>query len=157
MKMPKGPLMSLPKRPLEQMIQPYPGTTLPMIGCSGTKGSRTFSSCQSSRGHTCCQLFATDKGFIYVVPMKKKSEILLAIKEFAKEIGAPDSFVADMSGEQMSSDVKKFCNDIGTTLRALEEGTPWSNKAGLYIGLIKEAVRKTCTNQILNVFLGLLC
>ena len=74
--------------------------------------------------------------------MKKKSEVLLAIKQFAKEIGAPDSFVADMSGEQMSSEVKKFCNDIGTTLRALEEGTPWSNKAELYIGLIKEAVRK---------------
>ena len=97
---------------------------------------------QSSQGHTCCQLFVTDKGFIYVVPMKKKSEVLLAIKQFAKEIGAPDSFVADMSGEQMSSEVKKFCNDIGTTLRALEEGTPWSNKAELYIGLIKEAVRK---------------
>ena len=44
MKMPRGPLMSLPKHPLEQMIQPYPGTTLPMIGCSGTKISRTFSS-----------------------------------------------------------------------------------------------------------------
>ena len=97
---------------------------------------------QSSRGHTCCQLFVTDKGFIYVVPMRKKSEVLLAIKQFAKEIGAPDSFVPDMSGEQMSSEVKKFCNDIGTTLRALEEGTPWSNKAELYIGLIKEAVRK---------------
>ena len=38
-----------------------------------------------------------------------------------------------MSGEQMSSEVKKFCNDIGTTLRALEEGTPWSNNAELYI------------------------
>ena len=74
--------------------------------------------------------------------MKKKSEVLLAIKQFAKEIGAPDSFVADMSGEQMSSEVKKFCNDIGTTLRALEEATPWSNKAELYIGLIKKAVRK---------------
>ena len=97
---------------------------------------------QSSQGHTCCQLFVTDKGFIYVVPMKKKSEVLLAIKQFAKEIGAPDSFVADMSGEQMSSEVKKVCNDIGTTIRALEEGTPWSNKAELYIGLIKEAVRK---------------
>ena len=24
----------------------------------------------SSRGNTCCQLFVTDKGFIYVVPMK---------------------------------------------------------------------------------------
>ena len=44
MKMPKGPSMSLPKCPLDQMIQPYPGITLPMIGCSGTKGSRTFSS-----------------------------------------------------------------------------------------------------------------
>ena len=74
--------------------------------------------------------------------MKKKSEVLLPIKQFAKEVGAPDSFVADKSGEQMSSEVKKFCNDIGTTLRALEEGTPWSNKAELYIGLIKEAVRK---------------
>ena len=38
--------------------------------------------------------------------------------------------------------MKKFCGDIGTTLRALEEGTPWSNKAVLYIGLIKEAFRK---------------
>ena len=97
---------------------------------------------QSSRGHTCCHPFVTDKGFIYVVPMKKKSEVLLTIKQFAKEIGALDSFVADMSGEQMSSEVKKFCKDIGTTLRALEEGTPWSNRAELYIGLIKEAVRK---------------
>ena len=43
---------------------------------------------QSSRGHTCCQLFVTDKGFIYVVPMKRKSEFLLAIKQFAKEVVA---------------------------------------------------------------------
>ena len=42
----------------------------------------------------------------------------------------------------MSNQVKQFCNDIGTFLRALEEGTPWANKAELYIGLIKEAVRK---------------
>ena len=67
---------------------------------------------QSSRCHTCCQLFVTGKGSIYVVPMKRKSEVLLAIKQFAKEIGAPDSYVADMSGEQMSSEVKKFCNNI---------------------------------------------
>ena len=31
---------------------------------------------------------------------------------------------------------------MGTTLRVLEEGTPWANKAELYIGLMKEAVRK---------------
>ena len=40
--------------------------------------------------------------------MKKKSEVLLAMKQFAKEIGAPDSFVADMSGKQMFSEVKNF-------------------------------------------------
>ena len=42
----------------------------------------------------------------------------------------------------MSQEVRKLCSDIGTTLQALEEGTPWSNKAELYIGLLKEAVRK---------------
>ena len=87
---------------------------------------------QSSRGHTCCQLFVTDKGFLYVVPMRRKSEVLQAIKQLAKEIGVPSSIIADMSGEQMSHDVRKFCNDIGTTLRALEECTPWSNKADVY-------------------------
>ena len=78
----------------------------------------------------------------YVVPMQRKSEVLQAIKQFAKEIGAPTSIFADMSSEQMSHDVQKFCNNIGTTLWALEEITPWSNKAELYIGLLKEAVRK---------------
>ena len=95
---------------------------------------------QSSHGHTCCQLFVTDKGFLYVMPMQRKLEVLQAIKQFAKEIGAPTLIIADMSGEQMSHDIQKFCNDIGTTLRALEEGTPWSNKAELYIGLLKEVV-----------------
>ena len=57
---------------------------------------------QSSRGHTCCQLFVTDKGFIYVDLIKRKSEVFLAMKQFAKEIGATDPFVADMSGEPMS-------------------------------------------------------
>ena len=97
---------------------------------------------KSSRQNTCCQLFVTDKGFVYVVPMRSKSEVLQALKQFAKEIGAPEAIICDMAGEQTSRDLRKFCNDIGTTLKLLEEGTPWANKAELYIGLIKEAVRK---------------
>jgi hypothetical protein len=97
---------------------------------------------KSSRGHTCCQLFVTDKGFVYVVPMKSKSEVLQAVKQFAKEIGAPDTIISDAAGEQRSNELRKFCSEIGTTLRLLEEGTPWANKAELYIGIIKEAVRK---------------
>ena len=68
----------------------------------------------------CCQLFVTDKGFVYVVPMRRKSKVLQAIKQFAKKIGVPTSIIADMAGEQMSQEVRKFCNDIETTLWALE-------------------------------------
>ena len=104
MKMPKGPLMSLPKCPLKQMIQPYPGTTQPMIGYSGTKGSRTFSSwihsLQPRKVTNHHEAILVDKGFIYVVPMKKKSEVLLAIKQFAKEIGAPDSLLLTCLGNK---------------------------------------------------------
>jgi hypothetical protein len=74
--------------------------------------------------------------------MKSKSEVLQAVKQFAKEIGAPDAIICDMAGEQTSNALKRFCQEIGTTLRVLEEGTPWENKTELYVGLIKEAVRK---------------
>ena len=97
---------------------------------------------KSSRDSICCQLFIMDNGFVYVVPMKKKSEVLQAVKQFAKEVGALDAIIADMAGEQMSRDLKCFCNDIGASICALEEGTPWSNKPELYIGLLKEAVHK---------------
>ncbi len=97
---------------------------------------------KSSRGNSCCQLFVTDKGFVYVVPMRSKSDVLEAVKQFAKETGAPDAIISDAAAEQKSQKLRKFCSEIGTTLRILEEGTPWANKAELYIGLIKEAVRK---------------
>ena len=66
----------------------------------------------------------------------------MAVKMFAKEIGALNAIVCDMAKEQTSAELKGFLNDIGTTLRALEEGTPWANKAELYIKLMKEAVQK---------------
>ena len=66
----------------------------------------------SSRGNTCCQLIDTDKGFIYVVPMKCKSEVLSAIKQFAKEVGVPDAIVSDMSREQVSQDVQHFATQL---------------------------------------------
>jgi Reverse transcriptase (RNA-dependent DNA polymerase) len=97
---------------------------------------------KSSRGHTCVQLFVSDTGFVFVVPMKSKSQVPQAMKMFAKEVGAPDSFICDHSGEQTSKEVKDFCHLIGSSLRILEEGTPWANRSELYIGLLKEAVRK---------------
>ena len=40
---------------------------------------------KSSRGNTCGQLFVSDKGLVFVVPMKRKSEVPLSLKLFAKE------------------------------------------------------------------------
>ena len=97
---------------------------------------------KSSRGNTCAQLFVSDKGFVYLVPMKSESQVLQAIKQFAKAIGAPDALIHDASRAQKAQAVRKYCNDIGTTLRVLEENTPFANKAELYVGIIKEAVRK---------------
>jgi hypothetical protein len=84
-----------------------------------TKKSR-----QSSRGHTCVQLFVTDKGFVYVVPIQTKGGVSKAIKLFAKEIGAPDAIICDAAREQISKEVRSFCTKMGTALRVLEEDTP---------------------------------
>ena len=69
-----------------------------------------------SCGNMCCQLFVMDKGYMYIVPMRSKSDIKHAIKQFAKEIGAQDAIIADMASEQMSLEVQCFCNDSKTTL-----------------------------------------
>ena len=45
-------------------------------------------------------------------------------------------------GEKTSRAPRKYCSNTGINLQYLEEGTPWENKAELFIGLIKEAVRK---------------
>jgi len=101
-----------------------------------------FASVKSLRGYTCCQLFVSDKGYVHCCNMKSKAEVPQALRLFAKEVGVPDAIVCDKSGEQTSGEVKDLCYKFGTTLRQLEENTPWANKAELYIGLIKKAVLK---------------
>ena len=44
----------------------------------------------------------TDKGFIYIVPMQKESEVLLAMKLFVKEISAVEAIVTDASSTETS-------------------------------------------------------
>ena len=97
---------------------------------------------RSIRGNTCMQIFVSDKGFVKVYPMTTVSEYPKALKMFAKDVGAPDVLVADPHPNNKSKDVRAFCNQIGTTLRILEESTQWANRAELYVGLMKEATRK---------------
>ena len=89
--------------------------------------------------------------------MKSKLEVLNAVKQFAKEIGAPDTLILDAAGDQTSQDMRKFCAEMDTTLQYLEEVTPWENNYELYIGLIKEAVQKYMKDPNFPLtFLGLL-
>ena len=62
---------------------------------------------ESSWGNMWYQVLVTDKGFVYVVPMKSKSEVLQAVKQFAKEIGAPNTIISDAAGEQTSKALRK--------------------------------------------------
>ena len=108
-----------------------------------------------SQGHTCCQIFTTDKGFLYIVPMKYEYEVLQAMKEFEKDTGSHDAIICDAASNKKSKSLWKFLGEIGTSLQVLEEGTPGENKAELYIGLIIEVVLKDMKdyNSTLN-FLG---
>ena len=71
---------------------------------------------KSTRGNVYCQLFVTDRAFLYVAPMKTRSEVILTVKQVAKEIGVPDAIICYASGEQSSIKLRQFCNEIGTTL-----------------------------------------
>ena len=92
----------------------------------------------SLRGYKCCQVFVSDKGYVAVYPMKRQEEFQTAFHWFCKQVGVPVELVVDAHKAQTSNITKRFCHQIGTTLRILERGTPWSNQAELYIGLLKE-------------------
>ena len=65
-----------------------------------------------------------------------------ALKMFAKEVVVPEAIIADSHKCHKSKEVQQFCHKIGTTLRVLEGLTQWTNRAKLYVGLFKEAVRQ---------------
>ena len=75
------------------------------------------------------QLFVTNKGFVNVIPMTKKIEVIIDLKMSSKEIGAPNAIISDAAREKISKEVRDFSFKIGTYIRFLEEGTPRDNHA----------------------------
>ena len=55
--------------------------------------------------------------------MKKEAEYFLALKEFSKDVGAPDVLVCDLAKTQKKGEVKDFCTQIVTTLNILKAET----------------------------------
>ena len=79
---------------------------------------------KSTRQNTCCQVFVSDKGFVAVYPMKSQSEFQTALHWFCKQIGVPVDLIVDGHKAQKSNAVRRFCNQVGTTPKILEIGTP---------------------------------
>ena len=73
--------------------------------------------------------------------MKSKTEIINAVKAFAKAIEVPTALILDPEGTQRSKALQKAANDMNLPLKFLKK-TQWANLAELHIGLLKEAVRK---------------
>jgi hypothetical protein len=76
---------------------------------------------KSTRGNTCAQLFVSDKGFVAIYPMLKRSNYKDAFHQFCKDAGVPNILLVDPSGKQTSKEARKFCHKLGTTLKILEE------------------------------------
>ncbi len=64
------------------------------------------------------------------------------MKQFTKEVGAPEILVCDPHLAQVKQEVCKFCTQIGTMLKVLEAKNQWANRAKLYIGFMKEVTGK---------------
>jgi hypothetical protein len=56
---------------------------------------------KSLQGNICAQLFVPDRGFVAFYPMKKQQEVHLAVRQFTKEVGAPEVLVCDPHPEQI--------------------------------------------------------
>ena len=66
-------------------------------------------------------------------------------------------FIGDQAGEQISNDVRQYIKNVGSSLRLLEEGTPWANRAELIIGHLKAAVRKDLVTSNCPICLWYYC
>ena len=82
-----------------------------------------------NRGNTSCQAFVSDKGLIAVYLIQLQEQFLTALHWFCKKVGVLDSIVVDGHCDQTSNEVKRFCEQVGTTLNILDTGTPWENCA----------------------------
>ena len=87
--------------------------------------------------------------------MKKESEYFLALKEFAKDVGAPDVLVCDSAKTQKKQEVREFYTLICTTLRILKAETQWANWAELFVGLVKESPARIFKIMVCQLYFGI--
>ena len=84
---------------------------------------------KSIRGNKGCQYFVSDKGCVAVYPMESVSQFEDALQLFCNEVGFPTTMVADPHPSQTKKSIRRFCDQVGMSLRLLEKHTQWANRA----------------------------
>lgn len=97
----------------------------------------------TTRGNKCLQLFVTDRGFVFVCPLRTRSDMHHALRLFFKKVGVPDAIICDQGKEQIEGRSQQLMRDSGTMIRRIEPNTPWANRAERYIGMFKQGIRNT--------------
>ena len=97
---------------------------------------------KSKKGKQYCQVFTIDKVRIDVFPMKSQDEFDTTLHWFYEEVGVSINLIVDGFGAQKKSSVKRLSDKVGKTFKTLERASPWATRAELYVGLLKECVRK---------------
>jgi hypothetical protein len=100
-----------------------------------------------------CSNLCLGQGLLCNLSDEEGIEYILALKEFAKDVGAPEVLICDSAKTQKKREVKDFCTQMGTTLSILEAETQWANRAELFVGLVKEATRKDLRESGLPIVL----
>jgi hypothetical protein len=97
----------------------------------------------TTRGYTCCQIFCTEFGHVFVVMMESKagSNIAFALKKYFKTVGVPPMIIADAAREQIQGDALLLCNEAGCQIYQLEKDTPSANRAERYIKMLKDEAK----------------
>ena len=65
----------------------------------------------------------SDNGYVAIYPMKTQPEFQNALHWFCKEVDVPSTLVMDGHRAQQNLETRRFCHQVGTIMRILEQGT----------------------------------
>ena len=99
---------------------------------------------KSSRGYSCCQVFATPFGHSVVIPMVDNTghNVSNAMNIYFKYIGVPPYMIAYGDREQVQGEALRLANQSVFQIVELEKGTPDTNRAGRYIQMLKNETKQ---------------
>ena len=104
---------------------------------------------KSSRGYSCCQVFATPFGHSVVIPMVDNTghNVSNAMNIYFKYIGVPPYMIAYGDREQVQGEALRLANQSVFQIVELEKGTPDINKAKHYIQKLKNETKRNLVDS----------